>query len=96
MIHAYLIEDVRALADLFKVNQAPKRSANGMFTAYRIRHPEFSARRALVLIGVQSSALVDDLPKTIGREIHAAVEVALTPHTEKVVIDVVTTVAEGA
>ena len=74
MIHAYLIEDVRALADLFKVNQAPKRSANGLFTAYRIRHPEFSARRALVLIGVQSSALKDELPASIGREIHAAVE----------------------
>ena len=36
-------------------------------------------------------------PATIAAgEIHAAVEVALTPHTEKVVIDVVTTVAEGA
>lgn len=36
-------------------------------------------------------------PETIAAgELHAAVAVALTPHTEKVVIDVVTSIAEGA
>lgn len=36
-------------------------------------------------------------PTTIAAgELHAAVEVALTPHTERVVIDVVTSIAQGA
>lgn len=36
-------------------------------------------------------------PQTIAAgELHAAIEVALTPHTERVVIDVVTAIAEGA
>jgi hypothetical protein len=36
-------------------------------------------------------------PETIAAgELHAAVEVALTPHTERVVIDVVTSIAQGA
>lgn len=36
-------------------------------------------------------------PTTIAAgELHSSVEVALTPHTEKVVIDVVTSIAEGA
>lgn len=36
-------------------------------------------------------------PATIAAgELHAAVEVALTPHTERVVIDVVTSIAQGA
>lgn len=74
MLNAYLIEDVRALADLFKVNLAPKKSAHGQFTAYRVRHPEFAARQALVLLGVQSNALRDSLPESVGREVHVSVE----------------------
>jgi hypothetical protein len=36
-------------------------------------------------------------PETIAAgELHAAIEVALTPHTERVVIDVVTSIAQGA
>ncbi len=74
MLNAYLIEDVRALADLFKVNLAPKKSAHGQFTAYRVRHPEFAARQALVLLGVQSNALREPLPANVGREVHVSVE----------------------
>lgn len=70
MIYAYLIEDVRALSDLFKAGVAPKRSANGQFTLYRVRHPEYKARRALVLCGVPKSGLKEDeLPESVGREI---------------------------
>lgn len=74
MFYAYLIEDVRALSDLFKVNLAPKRSAHGHFTAYRVRHPEFAARRALVLCGVSSSAVRSEIPASVGRQIKVSVE----------------------
>lgn len=74
MVYAYLIEDVRALADLFKVNLAPKPSSNGVFTAYRVRHPDFVARQALVLLGISSKALKAPLPESVGREIHVNVE----------------------
>lgn len=69
MIYAYLIEDVRALSDLFKVGVGPKKSANGEFTAYRIKHPEFAARRALIVCGVPKSGLKKPMPASVGREI---------------------------
>lgn len=74
MVYAYLIEDVRALADLFKVNLAPKPSSNGLFTAYRVRHPDFVARQALVLLGISSKALKQPLPESVGKEVHVSVE----------------------
>ncbi len=74
MVYAYLIEDVRALADLFKVNQTPKESAHGLFTAYRVRHPEYKARQALILLGVSSNSLKAPLPENVGREIHVSSE----------------------
>ncbi len=74
MIYAYLIEDVRALSDLFKVGVGPKRSAQGQFTAYRVRHPESKARRALIVTGVPKSGLDHPIPETIGHEIRVAVE----------------------
>ncbi|MEM1347603.1 MAG: hypothetical protein AAGI01_03540, partial [Myxococcota bacterium] len=70
MLYAYLIEDVRALSDLFKVGVGPKRSAHGQFTVYRVRHPEYSTRRALIVSGVSRNALKSDsLPEDVGRVI---------------------------
>jgi hypothetical protein len=74
MIYAYMIEDVRALSDLFKVGVGPKRSAQGQFTAYRVRHPESKARRALIVTGVPKSGLDHPIPPTIGHEIRVSVE----------------------
>ena len=69
MLYAYLIEDVRALSDLFKVGVGPKRSAQGEFTVYRVRHPEYVTRRALIICGVPKSGLAQPIPATVGREI---------------------------
>ena len=69
MIYAYLIEDVRALSDLFRVGVKPKKSANGLFTAYRVRHPESGARRALIVSGVSKASLRQEIPASVGREI---------------------------
>lgn len=69
MIYAYLIEDVRALSDLFRVGVKPKKSANGLFTAYRVKHPESGARRALIVSGVSKASLRNEIPASVGREI---------------------------
>lgn len=69
MLYAYLIEDVRALSDLFKVGVGPKKSAHGEFTVYRVRHPEYVTRRALIITGVPKSGLAQPIPATVGHEI---------------------------
>ena len=69
MIYAYLVEDVRALSDLFKAGVGPKKSAQGAFTAYHVKHPELRARRALVLCGIPKSGLQGELPVGVAREI---------------------------
>lgn len=69
MLYAYLIEDVRALSDLFKVGVGPKKSAHGEFTVYRVRHPEYVTRRALIVCGVPKSGLAQPIPPNVGYEI---------------------------
>jgi hypothetical protein len=68
-MQAYLIEDVRALSDLFKVGAGPKNHKDNQFVVYRVRHPEFQARRALVITGIHKSQLAQPIPATVGKSI---------------------------
>jgi hypothetical protein len=68
-MQAYLIEDVRALSDLFKVGAGPTKQKDGHFVVYRVRHPEFQARRALIITGITKAQLAQPIPPTVGRSI---------------------------
>ena len=92
MLNAYLIEDVRALADLVKINRAPKPANSGRFTSYRVRHPELAARQALVLLGGSDMYLKDCIPENVGRPIQVSVssrgELYLHRDTQKIELEV--------
>jgi hypothetical protein len=73
-MQAYLIEDVRALSDLFKVGAGPKKQSDNQFVVYRVRHPEFQARRALIITGITKALLAQPIPATVGKQIEVSSE----------------------
>ena len=76
MNHAFFIEDIRGLSDLFHLDLAPQASSGGRFRAYRVRHPARANHHALVLTGLQRQALATaKVPPEVGRPIQVLEEV---------------------